>query len=178
MASAGIWAYLAAPLLMAVVAIFPIPAEAPAMLNGMLFGTWAGSLVTWGGAMAGAWISFELARLFGRPLAERWMSPAAVAKVDGVADGAGWWGLLVVRFIPLIAFTALNWGLGLCKVPRWRFLWTTGLGIAPGTIVFTWSGVGLGELWRRSPAMAGAVLTAVLALSVWAWMRRRRPVEG
>lgn len=178
MAGAGIWAYVAAPVLMAVVAVFPIPAEAPAMLNGMLFGPWIGSLVTWAGAMAGAWISFELARAFGRPLAERWMSPGAVDRVDRVADSAGWWGLLVARFIPLIAFTALNWGLGLCKVPRWRFLWTTALGIAPGAVLFTSSGVGLEVLWQRSPALAAAALSGAVAIGVWAWARRRRPAEG
>jgi len=57
----GVWAFIVAPLVMAVVSILPIPAEAPALANGMLFGPVVGPLITWIGAMAGAWVSYELA---------------------------------------------------------------------------------------------------------------------
>jgi uncharacterized membrane protein YdjX (TVP38/TMEM64 family) len=169
----GVWAYVAAPLIMAAVAILPIPAEAPAMMNGMLFGPTAGTAITWVGAMIGAWTSFELARAVGRPLAERLVTPMALAKADGVAQDAGWWGLLGARLVPLIAFTALNWGAGLCSVPRWRFLWTTALGILPGAIVFTASGTGLAMLLERFPTAGRWLLLAFLVAAVW-WVVRRR----
>jgi uncharacterized membrane protein YdjX (TVP38/TMEM64 family) len=169
----GIWAYVAAPVIMAMVSILPIPAEAPAMMNGMLFGPTAGTTITWGGAMIGAWISFELARVLGRPLAERLIAPRALAKADAVAQDAGWWGLLGARLVPLIAFTALNWGAGLCSVPRWRFLWTTALGILPGAIVFTASGTGLAMLLERFPSAGRWLLLVVLVAAVW-WVVRRR----
>ncbi|MEM7418019.1 MAG: VTT domain-containing protein, partial [Gemmatimonadota bacterium] len=94
-------------------------------------------------------------------------------RVDGAAEKAGWWGLLVLRFIPVVAFTALNWGAGLCGVPRGRFLWTTAVGIAPGAVLFTSSGVGLGALWRRSPPLAGGLVALVLLLSAL-WLLKRR----
>ena len=171
----GPLAYIVAPLVMAGVAVLPIPAEFPAMVNGMIFGPWVGSLITWSGAMLGAWISFEIAHAWGRPLAERIIRPAALKKVDVIADDAGWWGLIVARLIPVVAFTALNWGAGLCCVPRRRFLWTTAVGIAPGAVVFTSSGVGLGALYARSPLAAGGlVVLLVTAVAVWAYARRRR----
>jgi uncharacterized membrane protein YdjX (TVP38/TMEM64 family) len=37
----------------------------------------------------------------------------------------------------------------LVGVRFWNFLWTTALGIVPGAIVFTWIGVGLGEVFAR-----------------------------
>ncbi len=49
----GGWMYVLAPLFMIVVAILPIPAEIPAMLNGMIFGAWVGSGITWGGGLVG-----------------------------------------------------------------------------------------------------------------------------
>lgn len=171
----GVWAYVAAPAIMAVVSILPIPAEAPAMMNGMLFGPTAGTAITWVGAMIGAWISFELARVLGRPLAERLIAPRALDKADAVAHGAGWWGLLGARLVPLIAFTALNWGAGLCSVPRWRFLWTTAVGILPGAIVFTASGTGLAMLLERFPTAGRWLLLAVLVAAVWWVVRRRSP---
>ena len=56
----GAWVYVLAPLFMVAVAIVPIPAEIPAMLNGMVFGARVGALITWSGAIVGAVVSFEL----------------------------------------------------------------------------------------------------------------------
>jgi uncharacterized membrane protein YdjX (TVP38/TMEM64 family) len=179
MESLGGLAYVVAPLIMAAVSILPIPAEGPAMANGMLFGPVVGTLMSWSGAMAGAWISYEIARGWGRPVAERFVKDEAIARVDRAAESAGWWGLLALRFIPVVAFTALNWGSGLCGVPRGRFLWTTALGIAPGAVVFTSTGVGLSALWRRSPSLAAATVGAVLVVSaVWVMRRRQGATVG
>jgi len=179
LAEMGVWAYVVAPLVMAVVAVLPIPAEAPAMANGMLFGADDGSAITWVGAMLGAALSYEIARGIGRPLAHRFVRAEVVQRIDATVESAGWWGLLALRFIPVAAFTALNWGSGLCGVPRGRFLWTTGLGIVPGAVLFTTSGVGLSALWRRSPPLAGAIVLAVgAALVVWVVRRRRMEAVG
>ncbi len=169
----GPLAYLLAPLVMAAVAVLPIPAEAPAMVNGVLFGPWAGSLVTWSGAMLGAWISYEIARAWGRPVARRMVSPAALEKVDGLAEGVGWWGLIVLRLIPVVAFTALNWGAGLCCIPRRRFLWTTAVGIVPGAVLFAYSGVGLGALYLRSPLAATGLVALIVGGGLYWWYSRR-----
>ena len=174
LADLGGWAYVVAPLVMAGVAVLPIPAEAPAMANGVLFGPLVGSGLTWLGAMLGAALSYEIARGAGRPLAERIAGRNAMARVDAAVGKGGWWGLLGLRLVPVVAFTALNWGAGLCGVPRWRFLWTTGLGIVPGAVLFTTSGVGLSALWRRSPGVAGVIVLGLLALIVVGAIRRRR----
>jgi len=173
LAAMGAWAYVVAPLVMATVSVLPVPAEAPAMANGMLFGAAVGTVVTWSGAMLGAWISYEIARGWGRSLALRLVRQEAVERLDRVAEHAGWWGLLALRLVPVVAFTALNWGAGLCAVPRWRFVWTTALGIVPGVVLFTTSGVGLSALWRRSPPLAGAIVLALLVFA-FIWERRRR----
>lgn len=173
--SLGGWAYLIAPLVMAAVAVLPVPAEAPAMVNGALFGPIAGSGITWVGSMLGAAVSFELARRLGRPVAERFLRPTALEHADDLVMKAGWGGLLIARFIPLIAFTALNWGAGLTPVRRWRFLWTTAVGIVPGAIVFTASGWGLSRL--RS-GLGWVALGVAVVLITWMWWRGRRAGEA
>jgi uncharacterized membrane protein YdjX (TVP38/TMEM64 family) len=178
LADLGWLAYVVAPIVMAGVSVLPIPAEAPALANGMLFGPVVGSLITWSGALAGAWISYEVAGRWGRPLARRFASDEVIERVDRGAEKAGWWGMLVLRFVPVVAFTALNWGAGLCGVPRWRFLWTTALGIAPGAILFTSWGFGLGALWRRSPPLAGGILLLIIVGSaIWA-LRSQEPAAS
>lgn len=169
--------YVLAPLFMVLVAILPFPAEVPAMLNGMVFGPAVGALVTWSGALAGAAISFEIARRYGRPVAERVLPATALSRADRIIDATGWPGLLTARLIPAIAFTALNWGLGLSDVRRRTFLWTTAVGILPGAIAFTAFGTGLGALYRTHRALAltagGLILVALVVTGVRFWRRQK-----
>jgi len=169
----GVWGFPLAVGLMSVVALLPIPAERPAAMNGMLFGPVGGVAVTWTGGMTGAWLSFELSRRYGRPLVERVVSVSSIHKVDKLVRSVSWPGLLLARFVPLIAFTALNWGLGLTLCRRSTFLWTTALGILPGTIVFVLSGQGLARLYARHPAIAVALGIAALVLVVVMACRKR-----
>lgn len=145
--------YLLAPLFMVVVAIVPFPVEVPAAIDGMVFGPVAGTAVTWSGAMLGAVVSYELGRRFGRPFLRRVVSGPTLDKAERVLDGAGVTGLLLLRLTPLVAFHLLNYGAGLACLPRRRFLWTTGVGILPGTIAFTASGSGLAALYARHPVI-------------------------
>lgn len=176
LAGMGDWALLVAPLVMAGVAVLPIPAEAPAMLNGALFGPVAGTLITWFGALLGALVSFEIARALGRPVAGRIVPRATLDRADALVTQAGWTGLLVLRLLPMVAFTAINWGAGLTSVSRWTFVWTTALGIIPGAILFTASGSAIAALIERGAAPVGwAALAAVVLFFVWTFRKSRRP---
>ncbi len=177
----GALVYLLAPLFMVVVAILPIPAEIPAMVNGMVFGGTIGSAITWSGAMVGAWISFELARRWGRPLGERLVKPHVLDRADRLALAADWPALLVLRLLPTVAFTAVNWAAGLTLVRRSTFLWTTAVGILPGAVVLTVSGSGLATLYRRFPTLAvilGIAALTVLALTINGYRSRLRGDQG
>lgn len=162
---------------MALVAVLPIPAELPAVANGAAFGPVVGTVITWTGAMTGALLSYEIARRWGRAFAARFVSETALGRVDAVLDGIGPWGLLLARFTPVVAFTALNWGAGLARVSRARFAWTTAIGILPGAIAFTASGTGLAMLIRRL-GMPGAIVASVILAAIVAWsiLRLRRGV--
>ncbi len=169
----GMWAYVLAPLFMIVVAVLPIPAEIPAMVNGMVFGTTVGTVITWSGALVGAQISFELARKFGRPLAQRMVSKHILAQTDRIAISAGWPGLLVLRLIFVIPFTAVNWGLGFTLLRRSTFFWTTAVGLFPGALVFTATGSGLGAFYRTHPKLFPVVVVLFAFAIVWTTYRFR-----
>ncbi len=169
--SLGPWAFAAAPLMMITVAILPIPAEIPAMINGMLFSLALATFITWSGAVVGALISFEISRRYGRPLAGRWLSERSLERADRLVRSAGWSGLLVLRLIPLVAFTAMNWAAGITAMKRWTFVWTTAVGILPGAILFTTSGTGLAALYRIQPALAG-IIALLGVMVIWTCCRR------
>ena len=57
--------------------------------------------------------------------------------------------LFLLRLVPAVPFFVANLLPALVGVKFVNFLFTTALGIIPGAIVYTWIGVGLGEVFDR-----------------------------
>jgi uncharacterized membrane protein YdjX (TVP38/TMEM64 family) len=173
--------YALAPLFTMAVAILPIPAEIPAMMNGLAFGPVWGTLVTWLSALAGAQISFELGRRFGRPLSERVLPPVVMERADRLVNRAGWPLLLGLRLLPTVAFTAINWAAGLTNMRRRTFFWTTAIGILPGALLFTATGAGLGAMLDRlggpGPTIGVMLVTLVAMIGATIWLCRPQATQ-
>lgn len=133
--SLGAWGPLGSIALMILHSFIPFPAEFLTIANGMVFGSVWGVVFTWIGAMLGAYASFGLTRIFGRPFVARNLNPAQMDKLDQWIQHQGTVSLLLSRLIPLISFNLVNYGAGLTNVSWWTFSWTTGVGILPVTIV-------------------------------------------
>jgi uncharacterized membrane protein YdjX (TVP38/TMEM64 family) len=58
--------------------------------------------------------------------------------------------LLMLRLLPIIPFFAVNIVSALVGIKLKNFVFTTVLGIIPGALVFTWIGVGIGEVLDQS----------------------------
>jgi len=167
----GAWGVAGSIGLMVLHSFVPFPAECLAIANGMVFGFVHGTLITWSGAMLGAWLAFGLARALGRPFVSRTVPARHLARIDGWTGDHGWSALLAARLVPVIAFNLINYAAGLVAVRWWTFTWTTALGILPLTLLM----VLLGERMTAMPAWAW-LLTAAVALVVWLVLRRlKRP---
>jgi len=130
---AGLWAPAASITLMTAHSFVPFPAEIIAIANGLAFGLWGGIAITWLGAMAGAIVAYELARVLG-PSARARLVPIRHRKaLDALVGDFGTRTLLIARLIPVISFNLVNYGAGLAGVGRFTFLWTTAVGILPIT---------------------------------------------
>jgi uncharacterized membrane protein YdjX (TVP38/TMEM64 family) len=160
-ASWGPWGVAASIALMVVHSFLPFPAEIIALANGMLYGPLWGSVITWVGAMLGASLAFGLARWLGRPFVLRLLAPERRRALDTWSRERGGLALLVARLIPAIAFNLINYAAALTQVSWWTFLWTTGLGILPLTILLAVLGENILELPAWAWLLAGAI--AVLA---------------
>ena len=76
--------------------------------------------------------------------------------------------VLVSRFIPLIAFNLVNYAAGLMRISWWTFIWATGIGILPFTVLMVAMGDFTGVLeWEAW------VLLGVAGLVLWFLLRRR-----
>jgi uncharacterized membrane protein YdjX (TVP38/TMEM64 family) len=146
----------------------PFPAELLTMANGMVYGPLWGVIITWVGAMFGAYAAFGLTRWLGRPFIEKWAPSNYKMKIDAWSQEEGATALLIARLIPVISFNVVNYAAGLTKVSLWTFFWTTGIGILPMTILM----VMLGDSVIIIPVWVWFML-AVLIIALW-YLRKRR----
>ncbi|MDF1593426.1 MAG: TVP38/TMEM64 family protein [Desulfobacterales bacterium] len=147
--SLGGWGVVASVGLMILHSFVPFPAELLAMANGMVYGPFWGTAVTWMGAMLGAYASFGLARLLGRPFVKRIVDEKKLDKIDNWTKNRGNVPLLLSRLIPLIAFNLINYAAGLTRISWWTFTWTTAIGILPMTVLIVAMGnsINILPLW-------------------------------
>ena len=167
----GMWGIAGSVALMMVHSFVPFPAELLACANGMVYGPLWGTAITWTGAMLGAVIAFGLARKLGRPFVERMVARRKWEVLDDWAAHKGWQVVLISRFIPVIAFNLINYAAGLTRLTWWQFIWTTGLGILPLTVLMVVMGDNIESLGWES-----WLLLLVGGLVLWAVFLRKLKV--
>jgi uncharacterized membrane protein YdjX (TVP38/TMEM64 family) len=165
----GAWGIAASIALMVVHSFLPFPSEVIALANGMVYGPLWGAVITWVGAMLGASLSFALVRAFGRPLVMKLLSPASQRALEHWSVRQGGRALLAARLMPVVAFNLVNYAAALTHISWWTFLWATGLGILPLTILLSV----LGENVLDMPASLWLAIVAVTLLA-WLLLRHRR----
>mgnify|MGYP001581701076 CR=1 FL=1 len=166
----GAWSAIGSIVLMVLHSFVPLPAELIAIANGMMFGPLWGVAITWAGAMIGASCAFAVARYLGRPLGRHIVSERHWQEITN------WRGrpvmLLLVRLIPVISFNLVNFAAGLTGIGWTTFLWTTGIGILPITVISVVLGDRLLSLpW---PVWLAVGLGVVALWCVLNWIGRRR----
>ncbi len=166
--SFGMWGVFASIALMVMHSFLPFPAELVAIANGMIFGPLWGTVITWVGAMLGAFTAFGLVRMLGRPFILRIMSATQAQRVDYWVDRYSCNDtLLMVRLIPIIAFNLINYAAGLTSISWWTFAWTTGIGILPLTAMM----VILGDQIQNLSWQIWLILL-IIGSSIWALTHR------
>ncbi len=158
-AAAGYWGVAASIGLMVLHSFVPFPAEFVAIANGMMWGPLWGTVITWVGAMLGAFAAFGLSRWLGRPLVHKLLTERSMQRVDDWVAHYGAGSLFFSRFIPVIAFNLINYAAGLTKISWWTFTWMTGLGILPLTTLMVVMGDQIEHLpWQTWLLLLGAGL--------------------
>jgi uncharacterized membrane protein YdjX (TVP38/TMEM64 family) len=160
--SSGYWGAGVSMGIMVIHSFVPFPAEFIAIANGIIFGAFWGTVITWAGAMLGAFLAFGLARKLGRPFVQGVLTAGKMQIVDRWAQNYGGGALLISRLIPVIAFNLINYVAGFTRVSWWTFAWTTGIGILPMTILMVIMGVGLASFsWELK------LLVVIATIGVW-----------
>ena len=135
-----------------VIVAFSLPGAAVASVTGgFLFGLALGTVFNVTAATLGALAIFWAARWgLGKTLAAK--MDASEGTLKKLKDGLREHEisvLFLLRLVPAVPFFVANLLPALVGVKFFNFFFTTVLGIIPGAIVFTWIGVGLGEVFDR-----------------------------
>ena len=134
--------------------VFSLPGAAVASVSGgFLFGLNLGLLINVTAASAGATVLFILVRYglksFKYSHSNDFDNNFAVKIKNGLIQNQVSI-MLILRLVPLVPFFLANILPALVSVRLLNFIWTTVIGIIPGGIVFTWIGVGVGEVFDRN----------------------------
>src|SRR3989304_106438 len=109
------------------------------LISGFLFGTWLGAIYSNIGAIIGASFAFLMARyILGNFIQERYAKQLVHFNNDIEKYGALY--LLTIHLAAFVPFFVINTLAGLTRIPLSTFIWTTSVGIFPGSLIYTYAG--------------------------------------
>jgi uncharacterized membrane protein YdjX (TVP38/TMEM64 family) len=169
---AGAWAPLAFIGLYVTQSIAaPIPGQALNFAAGYLFGLIPGILYSWLGLILGSMAALLLARYLGRPLVQRLIAPAALEKMDHLAENRGLVFFFLVFLIPGLPDDIACFAAGLTSLPLLALIVVSAIARLPSVVASVWLGVhAQGLPWQGWLILAG--LMVALALAAWRYGER------
>lgn len=168
----GPWAPVVFVVGYALITLTPVPKNVLSVAAGFAFGWLPGAALVYVAALLGAGLAFIIGRRLGRDAVER-LTGTRVRRLDQLLARRGVSAVVTVRLIPVVPFTAINYGAGLCAVRPRDYAVGTAVGIIPGTLSYValGSGVASGAWWW---VLAGATVTILLGAGATRWVLRRR----
>lgn len=137
------------------------------MLGGFLFGI----LPTVGYVNIGATIGSIVAFLVSRYLVGTYFQVRykhRLKSFNNEINNNGHNYLLTLRLIPIFPFFLINIFSGLTHIPLYTFVWTTALGIIPGTFIFAFAGNQLDHIESSKDILSFNIMLVFLALALLA----------
>ena len=170
---AGVWGPVVFFAGYVALSLVPSPKALLTVAGGVLFGFWAGAALALLAALVGAVLSFALGRALGREAVDR-LTRGRLARVDELLSTHGLASVLVVRLIPVVPYTAINYAAGLTGVRLRHYALGSALGMVPGSLAYAALGAYGTEPWR----VAAAATALVLLVAGGGWWARRLGLRG
>jgi uncharacterized membrane protein YdjX (TVP38/TMEM64 family) len=119
--------------------IAPIPGNVVTITNGLVFGPFLGSLLSWVSILIGSSICFLISKTLGKPFAAR-IAGNGLERAENFFKRYGLHAVFVVRIMPLVPFDGVSYAAGLVGVPFPKFIAATAVGIIPSVIIYSYIG--------------------------------------
>ncbi len=147
------------------------PGSILTIIGGVLFGPVLGTFINLTGATIGATFSFIIARYF----CGNWAENKTAGKIKTLKSGIekeGWRFVVVMRLVPLVPFNALNYALGLTKIPVSHNFIASYIAMFPGCFAYTYLGHAGAEATKSTEALINNGLIALALLAMAAYLPR------
>ncbi len=154
------------------------------LLGGYLFSQPFSTIYVVLSATCGATLIFLAARTALKDILKKKAGPFLQKMEAGFKENAASY-LLFLRFVPLFPFWLVNIAPAFFNVSLFTFIWTTLVGILPGTLVFTLAGGGLEKILENNEPFSlnaifntqiklALILLGITALVPIAWKRFKK----
>ncbi|MDN5744849.1 MAG: VTT domain-containing protein [Nocardioidaceae bacterium] len=159
-----------------VAVLIPVPKAVFTIAAGAAFGPLMGGAVALTAASIGAAVAYLIARYLARDAvrgAVRGVVGDRAVEVEDLLHRRGFLAVLVLRVVPFVPFTALNYVAGLTSIRVGPYLAGTVVGMAPGTAVYA----SVGHYGREPGSWPflvsiGALAVVSLGGALVLWQRR------
>lgn len=179
----GLWwvvpAYVVA---YALLTVLFIPTQALSIAAVLLWGWWRGGIVELLAATVASVLPFLITRTTLRELIAARLQKHR--RVTEVLEREGFTLLLVLRIVPILPYTILNYVAGLSSLRLWQYVVSTFAGMIPSVFIFAYcvQAIADGILQPRQVVMRGLIAALMLAALVvatrFAAPRVRRRIES
>lgn len=149
-----------------------IPGQALMVACGYLYGFWGGFLLSWLSLVIGGEAAYALARKYGRPFAERWVSSEVLSRWDNAAAGQGIGFFAVTLVMPLVPNDAMCYVAGLGTISHRRFIAANLLGRGMACAITSAAGAWGGNLSWQVWAILIAIFVLIGLVYYWSTSKR------
>jgi uncharacterized membrane protein YdjX (TVP38/TMEM64 family) len=146
-----------------------IPGQALMVASGYVYGFSGGIMITWASLVLGGQLAFWLARHYGRPFAEKWISASTLKRWDKSAAGQGIGFYVVTLVMPFFPNDAMCYVAGLGKMSHRRFLIANALGRGIASVLT----VIVGAFADQIPSLIWIAIIAFVVLGIIGWVAAR-----
>jgi len=167
--------------LFALTAVLAIPATVMVITGGLLFGPWLGTFYNVTGATLGAVLAFVISRYMASAWASRMIEQKAGERMKRIIAGVekeGWRFVAFTRLVPIIPYFALNYLMGLTRIPLAQYALATYIALIPSIFAFTYLADAGRQAVNQGEGFAGKIVLGIamvgLIAAIPAWLRMRR----
>jgi uncharacterized membrane protein YdjX (TVP38/TMEM64 family) len=152
--------------------VLPIPQTAVIAALGIIYGTLLGGLLGSFALITGGLLGYGLMRTSARRLAQRFMRPQSLRRMESLFDRGGAWAIVLTRSLPYSVPEAMGFLAGLAGMPIRKYIAALTLGSVPTAFVFAAIGAG----WADQPilALAMSYVLPILLLPIALYLIRLR----
>lgn len=164
------WAALIFFLIYVAVTSLSVPgAVVMTLAGGALFGLAVGTILVSFASALGATLAMLVSRYLLRASIQKKFG-ARLSKINAGLARDGAFYLFTLRLVPLFPFFVINLLMGLTRMPAWRFLWVSQLGMLPGTLVYVNAGTQISRIRSLADVASPTLWVSLALLGVLPWI--------